>query len=109
MSFITEKYYKEGEFYLERTSYAVNDNLAVIAYSMSGEDYGAVTVNIPGKSLEKDEAFLDENNVPDIGEVLERIGVAKNTGEVAHSGFCTYPKYKFDLEKIDAMYKEATE
>lgn len=41
-------------------------------------------------------AAIDTNNNPDITKFLESNNLAKFTGKVATSGYCTYPIYKFD-------------
>lgn len=72
MSSFTDIYFKRGEYKLVRSSYLNNGYLAVVAFSNIGECIGSVTVNIKGDKLEKNEAYLDENNLPGIGDVLER-------------------------------------
>ena len=46
-------------------------------------------------SVDRDEAFVDENNLPGIGEWLESNGLAEDTGYGCPSGYCVYPLYKF--------------
>lgn len=100
MNSFTDIYFKMGEYKLVRSSYLNNGYLAVVAFSNTGECIGSVTVNIKGDKLEKNEAYLDENNLPGIGTILERDGYATRTGFCEYSGFCEYPKFKFNLDKL---------
>lgn len=45
--------------------------------------------------VDDDEAFVDENNMPGIGEWLESNGLAEDTGYGCPSGYCVYPLYRF--------------
>lgn len=108
MSVVTDMFYKKGAFFLEKSEYKAGNNLAIKSYSDSGEFYGLITVNLPNEELGKDEAFLDTNNLPDIDKVIIESGVGVPTGDYGYSGFCEYPKFKFDLEKIDTLHKKAT-
>lgn len=101
----TYKYQAEwGETYelsFEKHNYANNGSLALILVEEDGEPFADVTVNLPYScECAEDEAYVDENNLPNIGKWLVTNKIAKKTKVVAHSGFCTYTKYKFDLKKI---------
>lgn len=89
---------------LFRTTYANNNNLAVIALiAGTKEPAGTVTVNISDMSPTL--ACIDINNMPGIFEVLIEAGLAEDTGYTIESGYCTYPIVRFDLAKIP-VYKE---
>lgn len=110
MSSIIEKYFKEGEFYIERSAYLDRNRLAVVAYTKSSSGYpedniGALTVNLENEEVAEDEAFLDENNLPGIAEALIRLGLGTCNG-IGFSGYCMYPRFKFDLDKLDKLTKE---
>ena len=56
-------------------------------------------------------AFLDENNFPGIGKRLEKAGIAEpytrfGTPVAAESGFCTYPLFRFNAERLREMDHE---
>lgn len=84
--------------YLKATSYANNGSLAV--QMLSGDDnefYDVITVNL-GSFLQTEQlAFVDDNNLPGIGQWLEANGIASPTGFYQTSGFCKYPLYEFHL------------
>lgn len=82
--------------YLKATSYANNGSLAV--QMLSGDDnefYDVITVNL-GSFLQTEQlAFVDDNNLPGIGQWLESNGIAAPTGFCQASGFCKYQLYEF--------------
>ena len=84
--------------YLKATSYTSNGSLAV--QMLSGDDnefYDVITVNL-GSFLQTEQlAFVDDNNLPGIGQWLESNGIATPTGYSQRSGFCNYPLYEFHL------------
>ena len=62
--------------------------------------YGVATVNLPDSGhLPPDEQFIDENNLPGIGDWLQRNNIAKPTGKIGFSGYCAYPAYKFNAPR----------
>ena len=84
--------------YLKATSYANNGSLAV--QMLSGDDnefYDVITVNL-GSFLQTEQlAFVDDNNLPGIGQWLESNGIAAPTGFCQTSGFCKYQLYEFHI------------
>ena len=63
------------------------------------EPYGDVTVNllVPVPSYC---AFVDTNNMPELEEFLVKNKIAEFTGIEQRSGYCSYPLYLFDAEKM---------
>lgn len=45
--------------------------------------------------------LVDTNNCPWVVNFLETKGLAKSTGRMRRSGYCTYPAMKFDREKME--------
>ena len=45
-------------------------------------------------------AYVDTNNCPWAEEFIAENGLGEPTGDICCSGFCVYPLYKFDMEKI---------
>lgn len=90
--------YNGHNVYLKATSYTSNGSLAV--QMLSGDDnefYDVITVNL-GSFLQTEQlAFVDDNNLPGIGQWLEANGIASPTGFYQTSGFCKYPLYEFHL------------
>lgn len=62
------------------------------------EPFGVVTVNLfESGFLPYNIQFVDENNLPGIGEWLSRNGIAQPTGIHSRSGYCMYEAYSFNL------------
>lgn len=84
-------------------------NLAIILWSYTEEfqdheEYATLTVNlgsVPGGC-----AFLDTNNLPNAEQFVLDNCLGKPTGWKQQSGYCTYPLYKFDLEKLEKISEE---
>lgn len=92
------------ELELFHTTYANNNNLAVIALVAGTKELvGNITVNI--SDMETPLACVDTNNMPGIFEILVEAGIAKYTGYTIESGYCKYPIARFVLDKIPE-YKE---
>ena len=73
------------------------------------EDYATLTVNLEGSDrLPLNVQFIDENNLPGIGDWLEKNGIAQPTGLKARSGWCEYPAYAFNLpkEKLEEVLQQ---
>lgn len=66
------------------------------------EPYGDVTVNllVPVPSYC---AFVDTNNMPELEEFLVKNKIAAFTGIEQRSGYCSYPLYLFDAEKMRGL------
>jgi len=63
------------------------------------EPYADITVNV-GK-MEKNCGAIDTNNFPQATEFLEEYQLATFTGRYEFSGYCAYPIYEFDMDKVN--------
>lgn len=103
----------EMEVVIRKLSYDNNGSLAVYLFLDEDNDYepyALLTVNLPESDNNKeDEAYLDTNNLPYAKTFVKKYGLAVPTGRVAYSGFCTYPLYKFDLERLKKLEDEERE
>jgi len=97
--------YKGYEVKFKKNRYADNDNLYVGLDYFDDEfesyaPFGNITVNTDTK-LKDMYAAIDTNNMGnEILKFIEDLGLAVDTGAVVHSGFCTYPVYKFSEMKL---------
>lgn len=66
------------------------------------EPYGNLTVNL---SVEAPKycAFVDTNNMPGAEDFLVKNKIAVFTGLTQSSGFCTYPLYLFNPERLEEL------
>ncbi len=104
-----------GDFELTVTvrSYAQNRRLAVTLLCKEDEfwePYASLTVNLPHESLQANEAFIKDSaeNAGLLDFVLTN-QLGKLCPETGRSGFCTYPKIVFDMEKLREFDPEGTQ
>lgn len=88
--------YDGQSVYLETANYRNNDTLAVLMFNVNGEPYGAITVNLCSLLQSYEKAFIDENNIPGIGEWLVLNNIAEPLHMSQDSAYCRYPLYKFN-------------
>lgn len=83
-----------------------NNNLAIqLKDAETYEPIAKITVNLDDY-LEDNEAYIDTNNYPWATDFIEENKLGENLNDDGVSGFCRYPKYRFDLKKITAPPKE---
>ena len=83
------------------TGYCDNDSLAIQLLCDNYEPFATLTVNLDASGYcAKDCAFVDTNNCPWAGTFIRENKLGTPTGRYGRSGFCTYPEYRFDLEKL---------
>ena len=83
-------------------TYVDNNSLYVGMTTMEDgfpEPYGDVTVNLLS-SVPPYCAFVDTNNMPELEDFLVKNKIAEFTGIEQRSGYCSYPLYLFDAEKM---------
>lgn len=85
--------YKGTEVTVTKDTYW-DGTVALVMNTADGEQFAVATVNLLHPRQSESSAFLDENNLPGIGEWIERNGLGKRTGVTAVSGFCRYPLYQ---------------
>ena len=69
------------------------------------EPYAILTVNLSNPFLQNGtNAFVDTNNNGFWGceDFIKKNGLGEPTGITGHSGYCSYPLYKFDTAKFTA-------
>lgn len=87
---------------ITRTTYSLSKNLAVILYDDKGEELTVLTVDLPdnGISLDEDTQYVDINNCPWAPAFLVENDLAYPLGIYEQSGYCVYPLFKFNINKI---------
>lgn len=83
--------------------YQMNGSLAITLFDINNnEEFDVITTNVPfgiSDPNRDDLALVDTNNCRWATKWLEDNKLAVPTGNMARSGYCTYPEYKFDLSK----------
>lgn len=85
---------------LEINTY-VNNNCLYIGL-VTGENmawHGDLTINLAGKCPDYC-GYVDINNMPELEEFIEKHELGEFTGLMGKSGFCTYPLYLFNVDKL---------
>lgn len=87
---------------LYRSAYTDNDTLAVMLITEEGEPFATITVNLDASDSITDPAcaFIDTNNCPWAEEFLKKNEIGTPTGIYGRSGWCSYPLYRFNIDKI---------
>ena len=81
------------DLYFVKSMYQTNFNDYVGIYTVDGEPWSNLTVNL-GEMLDVNEAYIDINNcAKEIIEELEKRGLIIETDEKRISGYCIYSKY----------------
>ena len=79
-----------------------NNTLAISLVTDKGEPYADLTVNLADSRIWANDttAFVDTNNCPWAEQFIVNNGLGTPMGIISRSGFCTYPLYKFNVEKF---------
>lgn len=83
-----------------QTDHYLADNSLAIDIVNSDDHIARITTCLDRLAVHEDEAFVDTNNCPWAEDFIKEYGLGEPTGYRGASGFCTYPLYKFNLEKI---------
>lgn len=83
-----------------KTEYG-NGNLAIELVDLGDNElFTVLTVNL-NEVLLPNQAYVDINNNPEAEQFIVENGLGKATGKTSTSGFCTYPLYEFDVNKLN--------
>ena len=91
------------ELAFEVACYAANNNVSVTGYCKSEdgdfwEPFCDLTVNVD--KLPDGCACIHTNHWADAEEFIQKNDLGKPTGMYLHSGFCDFPVYSLNLDKI---------
>ena len=85
---------------IETSKYVYGDNLAIYLITEDGEPFATLTTNLAEWTLPNDKAFVDTNNCPWAEKFISDNKLGRPTGMTGTSGCCTYPLYRFDMDKL---------
>lgn len=78
-----------------------------ISFMTEEGPYCTFTVNLPLCGMLDDKVTaIDSNNCPFAGKFLEENGIAEFIGKGVQSGYCTYPLYRINTEKLKELTEE---
>ena len=103
---------KWGEVTVELTMsrYAGSGNIFLELVSTDGEylePYGNITVNLV--DVPKYCGYIDTNNMPEMEKFIKDNDLGEFTGFTLRSGFCEYPLYVFNVDKLRELCPEQME
>ena len=65
------------------------------------EDFGNLTVNLPYEDVKENEAFIDHNYSKSKLQFIRKYQLGEILPETAVSGYCTFSKVAFDLDRLE--------
>ena len=98
----SQKYieYDGRKLVLMTGNYVNGGGLALYLKDIEEGPYARMTVNIPNCTPISGDVILDTNNFPEGRQIMEEYGLGKWTGNMVPSGFCWYPIYTLNMDKI---------
>ena len=99
------------EVQLEINSYMNNKGLYIGLMNRDGDDfepYGDLTVNLSQKAPDYC-AYVDTNNMPGVEKFIEENDLGEFTGLTQRSGFCEFPLYMFNVDKLRELCPDGME
>lgn len=102
-TFNIESYGEKYTCAFDVAKYSNNGNTAIrILYYDKDFDcympYATLTVNF--KKLPENMVYLDTNNCPWAEDIVEELNLGEPTDCFEFSGFCVYPQYRLNIDKI---------
>ena len=98
---------QDKEVWLSKCNYMNNNRIAIQTYAESDGcivPWSVITTNIDSPISDENCAFIDINNAGyDIVDSLVDAGLGEPTGNVGFSGFCCYPEFKLDMNKLNEI------
>lgn len=95
---------------LTMSQYAGSGNLFLELINTEGEypePYGNITVNLG--EVPKYCGYIDTNNMPEMEKFIADNDLGDFTGLTLQSGFCEYPLYVFNVDKLRVLCPEQME
>ena len=83
-----------------QTDHYLADSSLVIDIVNPDDHIARITTCLDRLTVHEDEAYVDTNNCPWAEGFIHRYRLGEDTQICAQSGFCTYPLYKFDMDRI---------
>lgn len=98
---LQSRYGGEIKVFLEINTYLNNGcmYIGLVEQGEHPEPYGDLTVNLSGKVPDYC-GYVDLNNMPELEQFIEENKLGEFTGLVKRSGFCEYPLYLFDADRL---------
>ena len=101
---LSSRYGGEYQVSLKINTYLNNGcmYIGLVEQGEYSEPYGDLTVNLEGKVPDYC-GYVDLNNMPELERFIEDNDLGEFTGLTRRSGFCEYPLYMFNVDKLREM------
>lgn len=102
---------RKEQVQLEINNYMNNNGLYIGLMGKEGEyfePYGDVTVNLGVRAPDYC-AYVDLNSMPELEKFIENNELGEFTGLAERSGFCEYPLYMFNVDKLRELAPDGME
>lgn len=96
----TNSYYGKMELELNVDTYS--NGTLYIGLMSNNDFYTDLTVNL-GEFLPYGCSYVNANDFPDATKFINDNKLGRFTGKVGYSGFCKFPLYRFDMERIKEL------
>jgi hypothetical protein len=87
--------------FLSVDTYMADNSLAITAWSRTDGPIAHITVCLDANPMKENQAYVDTNNCPWAPAWIEENKLGTKTNWRGRSGYCTYPLYEFDMERIE--------
>lgn len=95
-----------SDVYLVVNHYMADGSLFLRAQNVKDGSIANLTVCLNEEKIAGNEAYVDTNNFPEARYFIEQYGLGEFTGYYKASGYCVYPRYKFDMPAVRKYAKE---
>ncbi len=95
---LTTRYETYKNCYFIINTYYADESLALEIWNNEEGPIAGLTTCLG--SATKGYAYLDINNCPWAIDLVNKLGIGADTGKIERSGFCFYPLYEFNMEKV---------
>lgn len=98
-SFKVETWFGTYDVFCTTEKYQRPNNLAIQLWEPEEGPFATLTVNL-GRKLPENQAFVDTNNCPWAEQFIAQNELGVPVGDFGFSGYCAYPLYEFNLERM---------
>lgn len=92
--------------YFIKNKYVADNSLYLGIWNDEEGPIADITVCLGGAKKNESFSYLDMNNCPWAANLVKELEIAKDTGMTQRSGYCIYPLYEFDMDKVNEYVAE---
>lgn len=96
---LTTDYETYKDCFFALNNYQMNESLAIDIWNYEDGPIARLTVCL-GNVSNENSAYIDTNNCSWAENFIKEMQLGKPTGKTCRSGFCVYPEYEFNIDKL---------